>query len=79
MNATPCRAKNDTVDHYTLQELKDKCPLKNGEKIMTLEEFLPQVKGMFDYYFLDIKVLNPENEQEAEQQTLSIIQTVQKL
>jgi glycerophosphoryl diester phosphodiesterase len=77
--SSTCKSFTQTVDHYTLQELKDKCPLKNGEKIMTLEEFLPQVKGLFDYYFLDIKILNPQDAAQAEQETLSIINTVQRL
>jgi len=77
--SSTCKSLKETIDHYTLQELKETCPLKNGEKIMTLEEFLPQVKDMFDYYFLDIKIVHPDDEAQAEQQTLSIIQTVQQI
>ena len=43
---------------------------------MTLEEMLSKVKGLFDYYFVEVKVYNPED---AEQQTTNAIQTVMKL
>ena len=43
---------------------------------MTLEEMLSKVKGLFDYYFVEIKVYNSKD---AEQQTIAAIQTVQKL
>lgn len=67
---------NKTVTGFTLQELKTDCPLRNGEKLLTLEEFLTQTKDMFDLYFLEIKVYNPET---SEQQTLDAINTVMKL
>jgi glycerophosphoryl diester phosphodiesterase len=60
----------------TLAELKEKCTVKNGEPIMTLEEMLDKVKGMFDYYFVEIKVYTPAD---AEQQTMDAIQTVLRL
>jgi adenylate cyclase class IV len=37
---------------------------------------LKSVNGLFDYYFVEIKVYNPKD---AEQQTTAAIQTVQKL
>lgn len=75
MRATVC-GQDYIVGNHTLEELKTKCPLKNGEPLSTLEEMLQSVRGLFDYYFVEIKVYKPED---AEQQTLSAIQTVQKL
>jgi formylmethanofuran dehydrogenase subunit A len=59
-----------------LEELKKSCPLKNGEELRTLEEMLKSINGMFDYYFVEIKVYNTKD---AEQQTLDAIKTVKKL
>lgn len=64
------------VSEYTLDELKKKCKVKNGEPIMTLEEMLNKVKGLFDYYFVEVKVYNPND---AQSQTIADIQTVQKV
>ena len=64
------------VTKYTLEYLQKNCPIKNGEPLMTLGEMLAKVKGLFDYYFVEIKVYNPAD---AEQQTLSAIKTVKKL
>ena len=64
------------VSEYTLETLKKKCQVKNGEPIMTLEEMLNKVNGLFDYYFVEIKVYNTKD---AEQQTTAAIQTVKKL
>lgn len=75
LRATSCGGKKK-VSNYTLAELKTQCPLKNGQPILTLEEMLSQLKGMFDYYFVDIKIYTPDD---AESATLSAIQTVQKL
>lgn len=75
MRATSC-GKNYIVGNHTREELKTKCPLKNGEPLLTLEEMLQAVDGLFDYYFVEIKVYNPKD---AEQQTIAAIQTVQKL
>jgi glycerophosphoryl diester phosphodiesterase len=66
------------VSDYTLAELQKRCTVKNGEPISTLEDMLNKVKGLFDYYFVEIKVYNTDPTA-AEQQTLSVIQTVQKL
>lgn len=76
MNTTICEKKTKTVTGYTLKEIQSKCPLKNKEKIMTLEEFLKTNKGLFDYYFLEIKVYDPTK---AEKQTLDAINTVLEL
>ena len=75
MRATVC-GKDYIVGNHTLEEIKTKCPLKNGESISTLEEMLKSVNGLFDYYFVEIKVYNPND---VEQQTIAAIQTVQKL
>ena len=61
---------------YTLETLRKKCTVKNGEPIMTLEEMLSKIKGMFDYYFVETKVYNPND---AQAQVMSNIQTVKKL
>jgi len=73
--ATTC-GKDYVVTNHTLEELKTKCPLKNGELLSTLEEMLKAVDGLFDYYFVEIKVYNQED---AEAQTTAAIETVQKL
>ncbi len=75
MRATAC-GKNYVVWNHTLEELKKNCPLKNGEELRTLEEMLKSINGMFDYYFVEIKVYNTKD---AEQQTLDAIKTVKKL
>jgi len=74
MYETVCNKKD--VSKYTLEYIKKNCPIKNGEQIMTLEEMLKAVDGLFPYYFVEIKVYTP---QDAEQQTDDAIQTVQKL
>lgn len=73
--ATVC-GQDYIVGNHTRQELKTKCPLKNGQPLLTLEEMLKSVDGLFEYYFLEIKVYNAKD---AEQQTIAAIQTVQKL
>ncbi len=75
MWATTC-GKNYIIGNHTLEEIKTKCLLKNGESLMTLEEMLTALKGMFTYYFVEIKVYNTKD---AEQQTTDAIQTIQKL
>ena len=75
MRATVC-GKDYIIGNHTLEEVKAKCPLKNGETLSTLEEMLKSVNGMFEYYFIEIKVYNPKD---AEQQTIDAIKTVQKL
>jgi len=75
MRATVC-GKDYIVGNHTREELKTKCPLKNGEPLSTLEEALKAIDGLFEYYFVEIKVYNTKN---AEQQTIDAIATVQKL
>jgi glycerophosphoryl diester phosphodiesterase len=75
MRASVC-GQDYIIGNHTLEEIKTKCPLKNGEPILTLEEMLQSVDGLFDYYFVEIKVYKTKD---IEQQTTSAIQTVQKL
>lgn len=75
MRATTC-GKNYIVGKYDLAYLKENCPLKNGEQLRTLEEMLKSIDGLFDYYFVDIKIYKNKY---AEQQVMDAIQTVQKL
>lgn len=75
LQTTVC-GPNKLITGFTLQELKDDCPLRNGEKILTLEEFLNKTKDLFDLYFVEIKVYDNSK---AEQQTLDAINTIVKL
>ncbi|MFA7298653.1 MAG: glycerophosphodiester phosphodiesterase family protein [Candidatus Absconditabacterales bacterium] len=75
MRATTC-GQDYIVGNHNLQELQEKCPLKNGETLRTLEDMLKSVNGMFDYYFVEIKVYDVKD---AEQQTFDAIKTVKKL
>lgn len=61
---------------HTFDWLETHCTLTNGEPLLTLEEMLKGVDGLFDYYFIEIKVYDSKD---AEQQTIDAIQTVQKL
>lgn len=67
---------NIKIRTHTFEWLEKNCPLTNGEPILTLEEMLKGVDGLFNYYFVEIKVSDP---QYAEQQTIEAIKTVQKL
>lgn len=75
LQTTAC-GPNKTTTWFTLKEIKDDCPLRNGEKILTLEEFLTKTKDLFDLYFLEIKVYDNTK---AEAQTLDAINTITKL
>ncbi|MFZ2151287.1 MAG: sulfatase-like hydrolase/transferase [Candidatus Absconditicoccaceae bacterium] len=72
---TDCESFGNISD-YRLNYIKKNCLLKNGESIKTLEEVLTAIKGMFNYYFVEIKVYDPLK---AEQQTLDAIKTVEKV
>ncbi len=69
-----CQKKK--IGNYTLAYIQEHCPLKNGEPIRTLEDMLKSIDGMFDYYFIDIKVYDNKD---AEQQVNDAIAVVQKL
>ncbi len=68
--------KDKKVFDYDLQRIQENCILNNWEWYKTLEDMLSLVDGLFDYYFLEIKV---SNESDWEQQALEIIQTVKDL
>jgi lipoteichoic acid synthase len=61
---TTCR---DTYYVYTnsFEKLKKQCPVKNGEELRTLEEMLKDIDGLFDYYFIDIKVYKEEDAEDT--------------
>ena len=61
---------------YTLDWITKNCTIKNWEKYKTLQEMLELVDGLFDYYFLEIKVYD---EKLWAEQTLNAIQTVRDL
>jgi len=73
--STTCGNKTKIRTH-TLDWLQKHCPLTNGEPILTLEEMLKGIDGLFNYYFIEIKVYNTAD---GEQQTIDAIKTVQKL
>ena len=75
MRATSsCQKKK--IGNHDLSYIKNNCLLKNGEQIKTLEEMLKAIDGMFDKYFIDIKVYNT---QDAAQQVNDAIAIVQQL
>lgn len=61
---------------YTLDWITKNCTIKNWEKYKTLQEMLELIDGLFDYYFLEIKVYD---EKLWAEQTLDAIQTVRDL
>lgn len=71
---TVCGDKLKVTTH-TLAWLQEHCPLTNGEKIRTLKEMLSELSGMFDYYFVELKVYSNN----GIQQTLDAIDTVKQL
>lgn len=72
---TNCGNKKN-IDDYNLEDLQTNCILNNWETIKTLKDMLSIVNGLFDYYFLEIKVID---DNDAEQQTLDAIDTVKEL
>jgi len=56
--------------------IQKNCKIKNWEKYMKLQKMLELIDGLFDYYFLEIKVYN---EKLWAQQALEAIQTVKDL
>lgn len=64
------------VSDFTLKELKDNCTLFNGEPVLTVAEAFQKTEGMFDHYFLDIKVYD---DTKIEGQMEEILDTVKKL
>lgn len=72
---TICGA-NKKVTEYTLAQLQSECPLTNKEPVRTLKDMLSAIDGLFEYYFLEIKVYNPKS---ARAQTEDAIATVKSL
>ena len=68
--------KNLKIKNYKYDWIKEHCILKNWEKYRTLQDMLEIVDGLFDYYFLEIKVYN---ESLGIQQAKEAIQTVKDL
>ena len=58
---------------YTLDWITKNCTIANWEKYKTLKEMLEMIDGLFDYYFIEIKVYD---ESLWIEQTQDIIQTV---
>ena len=67
---------NLKVWDYTFDWIKKNCSIINWEKYKTLKEMLEMIDGLFDYYFLEIKVYD---EKFWEEQTEDVIQTVKEL
>lgn len=67
---------NKKVWDYNLEWIQKNCKIANWEEYMTLENMLELIDGLFDYYFLEIKVYD---ESLWVQQTLDAIQTVKHL
>lgn len=61
---------------YNLDRITKNCTIINWEKYKTLKEMLETIDGLFDYYFLEIKVYD---EKLWAEQTLKAIQTVREL
>ena len=64
------------VWNYTLDWIVNNCTIINGESYKTLKDALEMVDGLFDYYFLEIKVYE---ESLWGEQTRDAIQTVRDL
>ena len=75
MYSTVCGNQKKITD-YTLAQLQSECPLTNKEPIRTLKDMLSAIDGLFEYYFLEIKVYNPKS---ARAQTQDAIATVKSL
>ncbi len=67
---------NLKIKNYNYDWISKNCTLKNWEKYRTLQEMLEMIDWLFDYYFLEIKVVN---EKDWEQQTLDAIETVKNM
>lgn len=74
MSASDC--KKLKIQNYDYDWIQENCTLKNWEKYKTLREMLELIDGLFDYYFLEIKVID---ESLWAEQALDIIQTVKDM
>lgn len=68
--------KNRKIWNLNFDWIQNNCTIKNWEKYMKLQKMLELIDGLFDYYFLEIKVYN---EKLWAQQAEEIIQTVKDL
>ena len=64
------------VWNLSFERIQKNCTIQNWEKYMELQKMLELIDGLFDYYFLEIKVYD---EQLWAQQAREIIQTVKDL
>ena len=64
------------VRYYTHEWINENCTIRNWEKYRTLQQMLGLVDGLFDYYFVELKVYD---ERQWTQQALDAIQTVKDL
>ena len=62
--------------NLNFDRIQKNCTIKNGEKYMKLQKMLELIDGLFDYYFLEIKVYD---EKLWAEQALDVIQTVKDL
>lgn len=74
--ATTTCGKKIKIWNINLSDLQKKCKLKNGEPVLELRKMLELIDGLFQYYFLEIKI---HNEKDSYEQTKKIIQTVKDL
>ena len=68
--------KRQRVWNLNYDWIQKNCTIVNGEKYMKLQKMLELIDGLFDYYFLEIKVYD---EKLWAQQALEAIQTVKDL
>lgn len=73
---TSSNCSNRKVRYYTHEWINDNCTIRNGEKYRSLQQMLWLVDGLFDYYFVELKVYD---ERLWAEQTLDAIQTVKDL
>ena len=74
LTSSNCSKKK--VRYYTHEWINENCTIRNGEKYRTLQQMLGLVDGLFDYYFVELKVYD---EKLWEQQALDAIQAVKDL
>ena len=68
--------KRQKVRNLNYDWIQKNCTIVNGEKYMKLQKMLELIDGLFDYYFLEIKVYD---EKLWAQQAMDAIQTVKDL
>ena len=68
--------KRQKIWNLNFDWIQKNCTIVNWEKYMKLQKMLELIDGLFDYYFLEIKVYN---EKLWAQQAMEVIQTVKDL